>query len=89
MNLKASRVEKYWNKQNVAIDYRDMDGRILREFTGTHPAIMQTYLPKETGLFQVNPAYQPNRKQQKHWWMLKLERWFGLELSKKHYTLVR
>ncbi|MGB3917770.1 MAG: glycosyltransferase [Thiothrix litoralis] len=89
MNLKASRVEKYWNKQNAAIDYRDMDGRILREFTGTHPVVMQTYLPKESGLFQVNPAYQPSRKQQKHGWMLKLERWFGLELSKKHYTLVK
>ena len=89
MNLKASRVEKYWNKQNAAIDYRDMDGRILREFTGTHPAVMQTYLPKESGLFQVNPAYQPSRKQQKHGWMLKLERWFGLELSKKHDTLVK
>lgn len=89
MNLKASRVEKYWSKQNAAIDYREMDGRILREFTGTHPAVMQDYLPTEPGLFQVNPAYQPTRKQRKHWWMLQLERWFGLELSKKHYTLVK
>lgn len=89
MNLKASRVEKYWNKQNAAIDYREMDGRILREFTGTHPAVVQDWLPKEAGLFQVNPAYQPSRKQQKHWQMLRLERWLGLELSKKHYKLVR
>ena len=89
MNLKASRVERYWSKQNAAIDYREMDGRILREFTGTHPAVMQDYLPTEPGLFQVNPAYQPTRKQRKHWWMLQLERWFGLELSKKHYTLVK
>ena len=89
MNLKASRVEKYWSKQNAAIDYREMDVRILREFTGTHPAVMQDYLPTEPGLFQVNPAYQPTRKQRKHWWMLQLERWFGLELSKKHYTLVK
>lgn len=89
MNLKASRVEKYWNKQNAAIDYRDMDGRILREFTGTHPAAAQGWLPKEPGLFQVNPAYQPSRKQQRHWRMLQLERWFGLELGKKHYKLVR
>lgn len=89
MNLKASRVEKYWNKQNAAIDYREMDGRILREFTGTHPAVVQGWLPRETGLFQTNPAYRPSRKQQKHWWMLHLERWFGLELSKKHYKLVR
>lgn len=89
MNLKASRVEKYWNKHNAAIDYREMDGRILCEFTGTHPAVVQDWLPQEPGLFQVNPAYQPSRKQQKHWQMLHLERWFGLELSKKHYTLVR
>lgn len=89
MNLKASRVEKYWNKQNAAIDYREMDGRILREFSGTHPAVVQDWLPKEPGLFQVNPDYQPSRKQRRHWRMLQLERWFGLDLGKKHYKLVR
>lgn len=89
MNLKASRVEKYWNKQNASIDYRAMDGRILREFSGTHPAVVQDWLPKATGLFAVDPHYRPTRKQQRHWWMLQLERWFGLELSKKHYKLVR
>lgn len=89
MNLKASRVEKYWNKQNAAIDYRAMDARILREFTGAHPQVVQGWLPQETGLFQTDPAYQPTRKQQKHWWMLKLERWLGLELSKKHYKRVK
>lgn len=89
MNLKASRVEKYWNKQNAAIDYRDIDARILREFTGTHPQVVQNWLPQEPGLFQVNPDYRPTRKQQKHWWMLQLENRFGLELSKKHYKRVR
>ncbi|MFN3786157.1 MAG: glycosyltransferase [Thiothrix sp.] len=89
MNLKLSRVEKYWNKQNANIDYRAMDGRILREFTGTHPAVVQDWLPKDAGLFAVDPDYRPTLKQQRHWWMLQLERWFGLELSKKHYKLVR
>ncbi len=89
MNLKANWIEKYWNKRNAAIDYRDMDARILREFSGTHPAIIQAYLPAATGLFPVNPDYQPTAKQQKHWWMLHLEHWFGLELSKKHYRLIR
>ncbi|MDQ5768769.1 glycosyltransferase family 2 protein [Thiothrix subterranea] len=88
MNLKASWVEKYWNKRNAAIDYREMDARILREFNGTHPAVVQDWLPAAAGLFQTNPAYRPTRKQQKHWWMLHLERWFGLELSKKHYRLI-
>lgn len=89
MNVKASKVGKYWNKQNDAIDYRQMDGSILREFTGTHPAVMQGYLPGEAGLFQVDPAYRPTRKQRRHRWMLKLEQWFGLELSRKHYKLAR
>jgi hypothetical protein len=88
MNLKTSRVEKYWNKQNQAVDYRQMDGRILREFTGTHPAVMQDWLPPASGLFQTDPAYRPTRKQQRHWWTLQLENWLGLELSKKHYSLV-
>lgn len=89
MNLKSSQVEKYWNKKNNTIDYREMDSRILREFVGTHPAVVQNWLPKETGLFQTNPTYQPNRKQKKHWLMLKFEYWLGLELSKKHYSLIK
>ncbi|SDZ78615.1 Glycosyl transferase family 2 [Thiothrix caldifontis] len=89
MNLKASKVEKYWNKRNDTVDYAEMDARILREFTGSHPAIVQDWLPTATGIFPTNPDYRPSKKQQRHWWMLKVERWFGLELSKKHYRLIR
>lgn len=89
MNRKKDQTGKYWRTRNQDIDYRDMDGSILREFDGTHPAVMADYLPQEQGLFQVNPHYQPSRKQRKHRLMLKLEQWFGWELSKKHYSLVK
>lgn len=89
MSWKKGQTGKYWSVNNKKVDYRQMDGSILREFTGTHPAVMQGYLPDEHGLFQVNPDYRPSAKQRRHRWMLKLERWFGLELSRKHYKLVR
>ena len=61
----------------------------LDQFThGTHPKIVQEWLPKELGLFQVDPTYQLTKKQKKHRIMLKLEKLFGIELSKKHYKLV-
>ena len=39
--------------------------------------------------YQPDPAYAPTRRDRKHRRMMMLERWFGWELSKKHYTLVR
>ena len=42
---------------------------------------------KGVGLIQVDPAYQPTKKQKKHRIMLKLEKFFGIDLSKKHYKV--
>ena len=88
MNLKSKKVQKYWGKKYEKIDYSKMDQSIIKEFHGTHPKIVQEWLPKELGLFQVDPTYQPTKKQKKHRIMLKLEKLFGIELSKKHYKLV-
>jgi hypothetical protein len=40
-------------------------------------------------LFAADPQHQLTPRERKHRWMMKLENWFGLELSKKHYTWVR
>lgn len=90
MNEKARQVGKYWGDKLKQIDYSQIDSRILREFTGTHPAVMKGWLPRDTtGLFVADPAYVPTKKEKKHRLGLTLERLFGLELSKKHYTLVK
>ena len=88
MNLKSKKVKKYWGQNHENIDYTQMDQSIITEFQGTHPKIVQEWLPKELGLFQVDPTYQLTKKQKKHRIMLKLEKLFGIELSKKHYKLV-
>lgn len=89
MNLKSQKVQKYWNKKHKNIDYTQIDGTIIKEFTGTHPAIVKKWLPKVDGLFQADPNYQLSRKEKKHRLMIKLEKLFGLELSKKHYKIIK
>jgi len=89
MNLKSQKVQQYWNKEHKKIDYTQIDSAILKEFKGTHPKVVQNWLPKETGIFKTDQNYKLSRKETKHKFMLKLEKLFDLELSKKHYTVVK
>jgi hypothetical protein len=87
MNLKSEKVQKYWGGEPAKIDYSQMDQSIIKEFSGTHPRIVQDWLPKDKGVYQTDPNYAPTKKQKKHRLMLRLEKLFGWELSKKHYKL--
>ena len=88
MNLKVSKVQMYWGTKLVKIDYSQMDQSIIKEFKGTHPKVMREWLKNDKGLYQVDSSYKPTKKQKKHRIMIKLENFFHLELSKKHYKLV-
>ena len=89
MNLKSKKVQKYWGKEPAKIDYSQMDQSIIKQFSGTHPAVVHGWLPRAEGVFQVDPNYVLKKKKKKHRIMLKLEKLFGLELSKKHFKLVK
>ncbi len=89
MELKNRKVQQYWGKVNPKINYSQMDGRILKYFTGSHPKIMNHWLSDDNKLFQVDKDYKPDKKQNKHFLMLKLENLFDLELSKKHFKLLK
>jgi len=89
MNLKSSKVQKYWGKEPVKIDYTQIDQFIIKEFTGTHPKIMNSWLPNSYGLYKADNNYQLSKKQKKHHLMIKLERLLKIDLSKKHYKLVK
>jgi len=88
MNLKSSKVQKYWGGEPAIINYLQMDQSIICEFQGSHPEIIKEWLPKDSGLYTADPSYIPTGKQKKHRLMIKLEKLFRLDLSKKHYTLV-
>jgi len=89
MNRKSEKVQKYWNKTHTKIDYKDIDQKIIKEFTETHPQTIQDWLPKEKGLYQANPDHQLTKREKKHRIMLKIEKMFGVELSKKHYITAK
>jgi len=88
MNLKSKKVQKYWGGEANKIDYSKMDQSIIKEFKGSHPKIIQDWIPKETGVFVADQDYKLSLKQKKHKIMIIFEKLFGLELSKKHYKLV-
>ena len=88
MNLKSSKVQKYWGANPVIIDYSQMDKLIIEEFHGTHPGIIQDWLPKQDGLFITDASYKLSKKQKKHRLMMRLENFFDIDLSKKHFKLV-
>jgi len=89
MNLKSQKVQQYWGGEPAKIDYSQMDQSIIKEFSDTHPKIVKDWLPKDKGIYQTDPNYESTNKQKKHRLMLKLEKWFNLELSKKHYKLIK
>ena len=89
MNLKSKKVKKYWGENHERIDYSQMDQSIIKEFKGTHPNIIKKWLPKNSGIYRADSNYKLNIKQKKHRLMIHLEKFFGLELSKKHYKLIR
>ncbi|MGA3282875.1 MAG: glycosyltransferase [Verrucomicrobiota bacterium] len=90
MNLKTSATHKFWDDKPLpAADYTQIDPATLNLFTGTHPKVVQGWLPQAEGIFRADPDYKSSAREKKHRLMLKLERWFGFQFNKKHYRLVR
>ena len=88
MNLKINKVQKYWGKKPLLIDYSQIDQSIIKEFQGSHPEIVKDWLPKEDGLYVADPNYKLTVKQKKHRMMMMLEKLFDIDLCKKHFKLV-
>jgi len=90
MNHKARKVGKYWRPgESPKIKYSDIDGAVLQEFRGSHPEVIRDWLPEAEGVFRADPSHRLTRKELKHRVGLLVERVLGVDLSKKHFRLVR
>ncbi len=89
MNKKQESVERYWNKIPRKLARYQIDPRALRKYTGEHPEIMRDWLAQEAP-YPCKPdiAYVPTARDKRHRWGLLLERFLGLDLSRKHFKLV-
>lgn len=90
MQAKMDQVSKYWSHGAPKVHYGKIDAQALRPYTGSHPAVMHDWLAAEAEQhFEPDPQHQLTSRERKHRWAMKLERAFGLELSHKHYQLIR
>jgi hypothetical protein len=90
MNRKTSATHKFWDDRPAAkTDYSKVDAATLKLFEGTHPKVVQDWLPRADGIFQADPNYKLSSREKKHRFMLKLEKWFGFRFNKKHYRTLR
>lgn len=91
MEAKVRATSRYWGSlPPPRFDYGNIDPSALAAFSGDHPRVMREWLEREAATdFQINPDYQLRKHDRKHRVMGRLEKLLGLELSKKHYRLVK
>jgi len=78
----------FGNKPEERIDLGEVDPRILRPFTGTHPAAVQAWLPRTNEPFRANPTYCLTPRDRRHRLLLQFEQLTGYRFNRKHYTLI-
>lgn len=91
VQAKADAGNRYWaEKQAFSASYGDLDPAQVGPFEGTHPAIMADWIRNHANpAFRFNPEHQLTGREKKHRFNARLERWFGRDASKRHFSLVR
>lgn len=90
MQKKLDQVSKYWgDASGEKISYSQFDRRALAPFSGSHPQAVQAWLATEAEqVLNIDPAYRPTPKENKHHLMQRIEKLTGLDFSRKHFKLV-
>jgi glycosyltransferase involved in cell wall biosynthesis len=89
MQKKIAQVSKFWSHGAPTIRYSQFDAQVLQPFTGTHPELIKTWLESSAEKsFSIDPDYQLTKREKRHRWLMKLEKAFGLDFSRKHFKLV-
>jgi glycosyltransferase involved in cell wall biosynthesis len=75
----------FTSKKFEHVAYEEIDPQVLRPFGGTHPQAVQAWLPPAEGLFRANPDHKLTRRERKNRIMALVEKWTGLDTSRKHF----
>ena len=69
--------------------YSQFDAQVLQPFAGTHPTLVKPWLETSAEKeLRLDPNYQLTKREKRHRWLMALEKWFGLDFSRKHFKLV-
>jgi len=91
MQEKIQRVSKYWGSAPPEFkSYGDVDSQGFVAFDGSHPKIMQDWLKNDAQQsFSFNENHALTKKERGYRTRRKLEKWLGIDTSKKHFRLVK
>jgi glycosyltransferase involved in cell wall biosynthesis len=89
MQKKLDQVSKFWSHGAQTIRYSEFDAQVLQPFAGTHPELVKPWLESSAEKsFTIDPDYKLTKREKRHRWLMKLEKAFGLDFSRKHFKLV-
>lgn len=89
MQKKMDQVSKFWSHAAPEIRYSHFDAQVLQPFTGTHPELIKLWLESSAEKsFTIDPNYKLSKREKRHRWLMKLEKAFGLDFSRKHFKLI-
>jgi glycosyltransferase involved in cell wall biosynthesis len=89
MQKKLDQVSKFWSHGARKVRYSQFDAQALQSFTGTHPELVKPWLESSAEKrFTIDPDYKLTKREKRHRWLMKLEKSFGLDFSRKHFKLV-
>ncbi len=89
MQKKLDQVSKFWSHGAPTVRYSQFDAQVLQPFTGTHPELVKPWLASSAEKsFTIDPHYKLTKREKRHRWLMKLEKAFGLDFSRKHFKLV-
>jgi len=89
MQKKLDQVSKFWSHGAPTVLYSQFDAQVLQPFTGTHPELVKPWLESSAEKsFTIDPDYKLTKREKRHRWLMKLEKAFGLDFSRKHFKLV-
>ena len=88
---KAKAVKGYWNDELAfSSAYGQIDPQSIAPFEGSHPAIIRPWLETHANPgFEFDPHYQLTSSDRKHRLLMRLERTFGWDSSKRHFRIVK
>ena len=90
MREKNQRVGKYWKHDHPLFNGYQIDPQALKPFNGGHPKVAKSWLKNEAEKeFTPNPNHKLKKRERKHRWLMKLEKLFDFELSKKHFRRIK
>jgi glycosyltransferase involved in cell wall biosynthesis len=89
MQKKLDQVSKFWSHGAPTVRYSQFDAQVLQPFTGTHPELVKPWLESSAEKsFTIDPDYKLTKREKRHRWLMKLEKAFGFDFSRKHFKLV-